>query len=377
MRLNQAALWAAALGLSLGQLPARADDDTGPRFTFSGFASLTAAKVLSGSRQSYMEWDCPCAIENWEYVGVYEQGKGWQMDQESLAGLQGTAHLNDRLSATAQVLVRPNNFDYRPTLDWAYVSWAVDDHWTVQAGRKRIPLYYYSDFLYIGTAYPWVRPPADVYGWPIYAYDGANAAYSGQWGSITVDANVWAGSFTRHDAPYDTRIYYGTKTNEKWQDITGAYLTLTQGEWNGRVMLMRFKDTIWQSPEGGPRTALTPGLRTTIGGLSLNYDGEHWLLRTELNRFKQDTSRFQYDYYLAGLGYKWGDLTGIGTVSHYTTKDVGAGVEARQTYSLALRYDVNKNWALKTQYDWSEDKTTAYGFFGNHRLLSVSAQTSF
>ncbi|WP_214279268.1 hypothetical protein, partial [Escherichia coli] len=70
------------------------------------------------------------------------------------------------------------------------------------------PLYYYSDFLYIGTAYPWVRPPADVYGWPIYAYDGMNAAYTGQWGGITVDANLWAGRFDRRDAPYDTKIYY-------------------------------------------------------------------------------------------------------------------------------------------------------------------------
>ncbi|RTL16468.1 MAG: hypothetical protein EKK52_18135 [Burkholderiales bacterium] len=366
-----------ALGAALALAPATAQDGSGLRYQLSGFANFTVAKVLSGSNQSYMQWTCPCAIQNWEYVGVYEKSKGWQADQESLVGVQGTVHLSDSVSATAQVLSRPNNFNYRPTIDWAYASWSVSDHWTLQAGRKRIPLYYYSDFLYIGTAYPWVRPPADVYGWPIYAYDGVNAAYTGQWGGITVDANLWAGRFDRRDAPYDTKIYYGTPTNEKWESIAGGYLTLTQGEWSTRLMLMRFKDTIWQTQAGAPDKIITPGYSTVIGGLSANYDGSHWLLRTELNRFKQSVSKFQYDYYLAGLGYKWGELTGIGTVSRYVTRDLGAGFEGRLSYSLAVRYDLNKNWALKAQYDWSKDKTTAYTFFGDHRMLSFSAQTSF
>lgn len=366
-----------ALGAALALAPAAAQDGSGLRYQLSGFANFTVAKVLSGSNQSYMQWTCPCAIQNWEYVGVYEKSKGWQADQESLVGVQGTVHLSDSVSATAQVLSRPNNFNYRPTIDWAYASWAVSDHWTLQAGRKRIPLYYYSDFLYIGTAYPWVRPPADVYGWPIYAYDGMNAAYTGQWGGITVDANLWAGRFDRRDAPYDTKIYYSTPTNEKWESIAGGYLTLTQGEWSTRLMLMRFKDTIWQTQADAPDKIFTPGYSTVIGGISANYDGNHWLLRTELNRFKQSVSNFQYDYYLAGLGYKWGELTGIGTVSRYVTRDLGAGFEGRLSYSLAVRYDLNKNWALKAQYDWSKDKTTAYTFFGDHRMLSFSAQTSF
>lgn len=346
-------------------------------YSLSGFGQFTAGKVLSGTDRTYAQWQCPCAMQNWEYVGVYEKSKGWQADQESLLGLQGTVRFGHSLSATAQVLSRSANFNYRPTVDWAYLSWDVSDEWTLQAGRKRIPLYYYSDFLYIATAYPWIRPPADVYGWPVYAYDGANVAYSGQWGSFNVDANVWAGGFTHNDAPYNTKIYYGTPTNEKWQSIYGGYLTLTHGEWNARLMLMRFKDSIWQTPVNAPRVTITPGYTTMIGGVSANYDGRHWLLRTELNRFKQSVSKFQYDYYLVGVGYKWGDLSGMGTVSHYETKDLGAGFEGRQSYSVAVRYDLNKNWAFKSEYNWSKDKTTAYDFFGDHKLLSFSAQFSF
>ncbi|MFV8075372.1 hypothetical protein ACNQ08_27745, partial [Enterobacter cloacae complex sp.6730661] len=92
-------------------------------------------------------------------------------------------------------------------------------------------------------------------------------------------------------------IYYSTPTNEKWESIAGGYLTLTQGEWSTRLMLMRFKDTIWQTQAGAPDKIFTPGYSTVIGGISANYDGSHWLLRTELNRFKQSVSKFQYDYY--------------------------------------------------------------------------------
>lgn len=376
MRATTAFLGSVLGAALLGWSPAGASDLS---FQFSGFGQFTAAKLLSGSSNAqYMEWQCPCAIANWEYVGVYEKHKGWQADQESLIGLQGTVRFGDALSATAQVLARPNNKNFRPTLDWGYASWAVNDHWTLQAGRKRIPLYYYSDFLYIGNAYPWVRPPQDVYGWPIYAYDGVNAAYSGQWGGFTVDANLWTGRFKHKDAPYNTRIYYGAPTHEEWKGITGAYLTLTQGAWNARVMVMRHKANTWQDGvAGGPPTVLVPNLPTTIVALSLNYDGDHWLVRSELNRFKQSTSKFQYDYFLVGVGYKQGDWTPMLTVSNYTTKDVGWGVEARRSYSASLRYDLNKNWALKAQYDTSKDKTDAYPFFGDHKMITFSAQTTF
>lgn len=52
---------------------ARADEGSGLRYQLSGFANFTVAKVLAGSEQSYMQWKCPCAIQNWEYVGVYEK----------------------------------------------------------------------------------------------------------------------------------------------------------------------------------------------------------------------------------------------------------------------------------------------------------------
>jgi hypothetical protein len=169
-------------------------DDDGT-FKVTGFYNLTAGKILSGkdsefntSNWTYQQWHCPCTIQNWEYVGVYEKSKGWETTPESLAGIQIKKDFTPTLSATMQLVSRGDNTNYRPytpTVDWAYASWKpnADSAWTFQAGRKRIPLYYYSDYLYIGYAYPWVRPAPDVYGWPIYAYDGVNATYETQLGN--------------------------------------------------------------------------------------------------------------------------------------------------------------------------------------------------
>ncbi|MBV8469153.1 MAG: hypothetical protein JOY60_04755 [Burkholderiaceae bacterium] len=359
--------------------PAKADDD-GMQFSLSGFANLTVAKVLSGKQGTYQQWSCPCTIQNWEYVGVYEQSKGWQADQESLVGLQGSLRVNDSLSGTMQVLSRPHNDNYRPSVDWAYVSYALNDQWTIQVGRKRIPLYYYSDFLYIGTAYPWVRPAPDVYGWPIYAYDGANLAYSGaiDGGSWTLDANAWAGSFnTRNDA-YDTKIYYTQPTDEAWRDIAGGYVTISDGVWSARAMLMTFKDQQVTHHPDGTITVNLDNDRTSIGALSLNYDGSHFIARSEFNRFQQAGTGSTYNYFLAGGGYKQGAWTGMYTLSHYTTtfNNIGSPIEGRRTQTFALRYDLNKNVALKAQYDISVDESR-YDFFGNSTLMSFAIQSSF
>lgn len=373
-----ATAWIAAV-LSLSARPAWSDDD-GMKLSLSGFANLTVAKVLSGKQGTYQQWNCPCTIQNWEYVGVYEQSKGWQADQESLVGMQGTLSVNDALSGTVQVLSRPNAYSYRPSVDWAYVSYALNGEWTAQLGRKRIPLYYYSDFLYIGTAYPWVRPAPDVYGWPIYAYDGANLAYSGSMGagSWTLEANLWAGSFNTNDDAYDTRIYFTLPTDEAWRDIGGGYATISDGEWSVRFMLMTFKDLQKTHNADGSITVNLDNYRTTIGAFSLNYDGRHFIMRSEFNRFQQAVSGYTYNYYLAGGGYKQGPWTAIYTLSHYITSlnPFGSPIEGRRTQTLAVRYDLSKNVALKAQYDISVDESK-YNFFGNSNLMSFAVQSSF
>ncbi|MCX7220383.1 MAG: hypothetical protein NTY70_16085, partial [Burkholderiales bacterium] len=231
----------------------------------TGFYNLTGAKVLSGSALgssdpwTYQQWKCPCTIQGWEYASVYQKSKGFQVDQESLLGVQIKKDFTPTFSATAQLISRANNPNdgSRPTVDWAYATWtpSTDSAWTFQAGKMRIPLYYYSDYLYIGYAYPWVRPAPDVYGWPIYAYNGANVSYRTQVGNSDWAATIaaWTGGYTQKENAYDTLIYYTTPTHESWKSILGTSVAVNNGIFDVRAMFMGYKDSTWQDNPDGSR----------------------------------------------------------------------------------------------------------------------------
>ncbi|HZX26096.1 MAG TPA: hypothetical protein VFF16_03435 [Telluria sp.] len=370
--------------------------DFGPdnSWHLTGFYSITGAKVLSGSALgssapwTYQQWKCPCTIQGWEYTGVYEKEKGWQFDQESLLGLQIRKDFSPTLSATAQLVSRALNPNYgsRPTVDWAYVTWqpSTESEWTFQAGRFRIPLYYYSDYLYIGYAYPWVRPAPDVYGWPIYAYNGANVTWRTQLGSSDWAATVhaWTGSYEQHDDAYDTKIYWTDPTHEAWKNIVGAYVSANANGLDVRAMFMTYQDNLWQNGADGKRNYLLDvhDQRTRIMGLSANLDRDNWLIKSEVDRYEQvDAAKGLngiYKYALFGVGYQFGAWTPMFTMSRYRT--VAAPIEGRNTRYLSLRWDVKRNMALKLQYDITKDKSEySYPFFGDSKLLSVSLQGVF
>jgi hypothetical protein len=367
-------------------------DDSGS-LTLTGFYSLTGAKVLSGSAQGsstpwqYQSWKCPCTIQNWEYTGVYEKEKGWQFDQESLLGVQIKKEFTPNFYATTQLVTRALNPNHgsRPTVDWAYLSWSPfkeEPALTFQAGRLRIPLYYYSDYLYIGYAYPWVRPAPDVYGWPIYAYDGVNVSYKTQLGKSNWAAagSIWYGNFTQKNNAYDTRIYYTTPTHESWKKITGAFVTLNNGVVEIRGMVMKHRATIWQDNPDGSRNTLLDDKFTRIKGLAVNVDYNNWILKAEVDRFEQidqpNGINNIYKYALLGVGRSFGNWTPTFTVSRYST--VTQPVEGRSSKYLSLRWDFRANTALKLQYDISKDKSNyPYPFFGDSKLLSLSLQGVF
>lgn len=365
------------------------DDGT---WKLTGFYNITGAKVLSGSALNsstpwtYQQWNCPCSMQAWEYAGVYEKSKGLQFNQESLLGIQIKKEFSPTFSATTQIISRANNPNAgsRPTVDWAYATWspAENSPWTFQAGKMRIPLYYYSDYLYIGYAYPWVRPAPDVYGWPIYAYNGGNFSYRTQLGQSEWAATLsgFTGSYEQKNDTYDTLIYYTTPTHESWKNIQGAWLAVNNGIVDVRAMYMRYKDNLWQDNPDGTRLTMVGNQSTSIMGISANMDYKNWLIKAEVDRYRQvDPTKGLnnvYKYALFGVGYQFGAWTPMYTYSQYTT--INEPTEGRKTHYLSLRWDFHASTALKVQYDISKDKSHySYPFFGDSKVLSISLQGVF
>jgi hypothetical protein len=88
-------------------------------------------------------------------------------------GLQATAPLSNNISATAQILAKGEE-DFQPKFQWAYLKYQFNDTYALKVGRLQLPYYQYSDYEFVGEAYPWVLPPESVYFSSSSFYDGVN-----------------------------------------------------------------------------------------------------------------------------------------------------------------------------------------------------------
>lgn len=359
-----------ALAAACLATPALADE----AFTLSGFASLVAGKVVSGERQdSYFRYPCPCFIADYGHGALY--GTNWQVKQESKVGVQGTYAFTPKLSGTAQVVGRGVD-GVKTRLEWAYLSYDVNDSWTVQVGRKRLPIYYYSDFQDVGYAYTWVRPPSDIYGWEIVNYNGVNATYRADWAGWAVKSNVFFGREGSHGNLMQ-RLYYDDPQNVTWRKILGGDLLLTRGALTTRATYIQNKvDQVSQvdgthDPDGG---------KQRIYGLAANLDIDRWFLRSEYSVFDRSGYSYRSRAYMVGAGGRFGDFTPMLTHTRYRERnlfDLNA-IQHDRGWSATLRYELNGSTALKLQYDHFKDLSGVdLSYVGTSRLVSMSLDTVF
>lgn len=364
--------------------------------SFSGFAQVTAGRVLSGdptpgqggttpytlSTKPGVSYQCPCFVSNYEYAGVYEYHKT-SLAPESLAGVQGNFKFTPQVSATVQLVAR--GADSSLNADWAYGSYKIDDSWTVQFGRKRLPLYYYSDYMYVGYAYPWVRPSQDLYAWQIYSYDGANVLYSGSVGDWNVNGNLWLGQRKTKDNTLLGNIYYSSKIDESWKKMVGGYLDVSNDIVTARGVYMH---TVVErfAVVNGVRSLVMTGANgdfvNDVGqsfyGLSLNVDYKDWILRSELNYIDRPSVKNTYTAQSYSGGRKWGAHTVMLSWSQFRERAAywPTGTEKHSTKSLSYRWDFTSSQAFKLQYDRIKDESK-WLFTGNSDLLTASWQTVF
>ena len=116
----------------------------------SGYVSLVGGKVFDGE----------LFLADYPKSGIYDSD--WSFTPDTSIGIQLITDLNNDIDLVVQAISNGAS-DYDINIDWAYLSYPINPELSIQAGRKRLPLYYYSDFFDLGYAYYWIRPPADNY----------------------------------------------------------------------------------------------------------------------------------------------------------------------------------------------------------------------
>lgn len=392
---------AAALGC-FALAPAWAQNTSGVEFVGSGFLTVGVGKMLGGTKGNVSDYDCPCFNADYAQAGVYENKSGLQWKPDTKLGVQGSAFFDNRRFGVTTQLVARGARDGEINLEWLYGSYKVNDKVTVQFGRKRLPMFYYSDTQDIGVALPWAHLPPQLYGWEAVNYNGANVMFQDAIGDWTATLNLMAGSETFKDSGY-WKVYTGrrSQTDVRWKNIVGGDLTL-QKDWlevrfvhlQSKTQTKIVKKGTWDPATQTYDGALDddwwpqPAFKQRIYGMAVNVDYDNWLVRSELIRIDRPGQSFRDFASIVGVGYRWGKWQPIITHSRYWGEAVrdrfgnpadSSALEGHYTVALTLRYDLTTSSAIKLQYDRQNDQSGRNWSpnYGNSRLLTATYDMVF
>jgi hypothetical protein len=311
---------------------------------------------------------------------------------DSLAGIQATVHFSDRISGTAQLLLR-RRFEPDFTFDvpLAFLKADVTKEFAVRVGRLALPVFMVSDFRQVGYANTWMRPPIEVYGQvPLDSVDGFDLLYNTNAGDVNLSAQGFYGKidveFPRSDVEIEVEEFWGVNLSASYGPVT-----LRAGRVESKLTLIGppAAEGLIAAVRGAGFTALADELSpvdkpSSFTAFGANLDWDDWIVQAELT--KAQTGGYPSDSKgaYALVGYRTGKVTPYvmyakRMVDSAQTSTVipqvgpliplALGVNAliagqeQHTTSVGARWDATESVAVKFQYDYIEPK--GVGLFSN------------
>lgn len=354
-------------------------EDSDSHLKVSGFLSIVGGGVVSGNfdtgysgPSSLNGTACPCYIADWSNAGVYN--KTYSLTPESRIGVQLAYNLTDSASFVGQIVSRGT--DLTPNVQWAYGSFKFEKNWEVQVGRKRIPLYYYSDFQDVGISYPWVTPPPELYGWEVTNYNGASLRYTGNVGDASIAASLFGGEEKAKDSLYEKLVYSG-KTDVSWTSILGGDLEVTNGPITSRLVYLQSKVRTTNIDNSIDQSASLKAY-----GIAVNLDLDKWFVLSEYTKLSRDYTQTNYTVtapaFTIGAGIHLGKWTPFINYARYSESTTDSNQYSPQSFkrpSATLRYDLDSNSSVKIQFDKNTD--SSHNVSGNATILRISYDRLF
>ncbi|MEW9798374.1 topoisomerase IV [Alteromonas sp. CYL-A6] len=337
---------------------------------------------------------------------VYGYDDNISFSPATLFGLQVRTDINDRLSATAQIVGRGSE-DFDLDFEWAYMSYAINDNTNISAGRLRLPLFKYSAYLDVGYAYHWLTPPQSVYNVDYNNIDGIRVDYQNYMGEWEYNLQFTAGVVET-----DT-VIAGAPAELSIDNVVTASFDVTRDWFSARALYGMGKVTARNNDFGqfiaGLRqfSAVIPNTADVASNLeadddsgrfievAVDIDKYDWFVGAEFTRVEVDNTAIAVNdawYVTAGLrlgqftphityeeeeadnGDQLGYISGLpaaiasgdavtdGTwaVLYQSAQGIVAAQKAKTSaVTVGVRYDYEPGLALKTDITWYSDDLNA------------------
>ncbi|MCC4832382.1 hypothetical protein LMH66_07030 [Shewanella sp. 10N.7] len=323
------------------------------RFSFNGF--ISAAYVSSDNSAGYNG-----ATTSADFT------------EDSKMGLQGTFNISNQTTAVMQLMMRGSN-DWEVEAEWAYLAHSFDNGVKIRGGKLRVPLFMYSDYLDVGYAQPFARPPSEVYSQvPFSSYTGGDIAYDYELEDSTLTIQAFGGEsvIDEQDEGLDMDLSNLMGLNASWTDLTWTFRAVYgQAELDGLA---------------GAGLITVDNEHAAFVGLGGSYDNGNWIAVAEWTTVEIDGVLPDSESAYLTLGYRINEFTPYATVAYVKTTDESersstpplayALNEERMAYSLGLRWDAIENVAVKFDVTYATDFGDTHGGLSNNNFNPLTGK---
>jgi hypothetical protein len=370
--------------------------DPASMFTFGAFGTL-----------GVVHSDQPLA----DFTSSSVEGAGaghthvWSAAVDSLLAAQVSAQIRPQLSAVLQVMSEQNaDSSFSPHVEWAYVKYQINPDFSVRVGRTELDVFLLTDSRNIGFAYPFVRPPIELYDLvPVTNSDGIDFSYRLAMadGSNTIDAAIGHAHY-----PYPISNSQATGTGDATEQFSlvdtfqrgAATLRVSYGQ--AHLTVPAFEPLFDAFREFGPQ-GIGISDRYDVSdrivmyyGLSAAYEPGDWFLMAELGRVNYHSVLGETTGWYVSSGHRFERITPYATYAqtrpNSNTRDPGldlsalpsslaaaaaalnarldttlATIASQRTVSLGARFDVTSNVDLKLQWDHTNLGAGSQGWLTN------------
>lgn len=283
-------------------------------------------------------------------------------EEDTRIGLQFSAEITPELTFTTQLLARGDRETYDVKADWAYVSYKFNDSVSVRAGRVKLPILLVSDYVEVGYAYPWIRPPEEIYEIvPFRAISGVDLPINFRLGPLDGLVQLFGGS-------YEEEIFYrglDLLTNSR---LLGANLSLGNESFKIRAGYLESELDISIDPFAA--IFLPPGVDPSIENgdsrlysIGLKLDIANIIAHAEYVDSEVDGNVADVTAWYATVGYRIGSFTPHVTVASAESEEVVPLSADQDSIAVGLRYELNSFSALKVEWKQVEPTGGTAGLF--------------
>ena len=363
-----------AAGLSFGATVQAEDVRINGFISVVGGTTLSEGTLANGNKSTF--------VGNSPTNGRYDDDISFKPD--TIFGLQVSSNLGDGLSVTGQI-TGAGGEDFDANVAWAYLNYEFNDSWSLMAGRQRIPFFMNSDYLDVGYAYHWMRPPTETEV-AVDDFEGVSFTHTGYIGDWDTRLKIYAGENTASTPALGD---LGLK------DIIGVVYNLGRDNLQLRATYMVtdfYVDDL--APFGqGPETPVS----SHFFGLSGKWNFGNSFLMAEYVGYGFDDVLFGagWDEYTGGyisfghqvnsitphITYSFSDMTTASTTNGNPNGGLD-GSEESSSITAGVRWDFHPKAAFKAEYQTRSDDSTAnvIAAKGNLRevdLISVGIDVIF